>query len=66
MTEGLGSAAALLPALYLALQAFELRRWLGDAMTASVADVLQSKQMTDNGACPEREAALCAAQQTHW
>ena len=38
LTEGLDSAAALLPAPYLAPQAFELGRCLGDAIAASVAD----------------------------
>ena len=66
LTDWLGSAAAPLPAPYLALQAFELRRWLGDAMTASVADEPQGAQMTDNGAYPERAAAQCAAQQSLW
>ena len=38
LTEGLDSAAALLPALYLAPQALEQRKWLSDAIAASVAD----------------------------
>ena len=46
LTEGLGCAAALLTALYLALQALEPRRWLGDAITASVADE-RAKQVDD-------------------
>ena len=66
LTEGLGIAAALLPARYLAPQAFELRRWLSDAMAASVADERQSGQMTDNGTYPERAAVQGAAQQTLW
>ena len=46
LTEGLGSAAALLPALYLAPQAVELERWMGDAIAASVADE-QAKRADD-------------------
>ena len=38
LTEGLGSAAAPLPAPYLAPQAVELGRCLSDAIAASVAD----------------------------
>ena len=38
LTEGLGSAAELLRTPYLALQAWEQRWWLGDAITVSVAD----------------------------
>ena len=38
LTEGLDSAAALLRTPYLALQAWEQRGWLGDAITVSVAD----------------------------
>ena len=66
LTEWLGSAAALLRAPHLTPQTFDQGRWVGDAMTASVADELQSEQMTDNGTFPEREAAQCAAQQTLW
>ena len=46
LTEGLDSAAALLPAPYLAPQAVELGRWLGDAIAASVADE-QAKRADD-------------------
>ena len=66
LTEGLGIAAALLPALYLAPQAWKQRRWLGDAMAASVADERQGEQMTDNSTYPERAAVQGAAQQTLW
>ena len=66
LTEGLDSAAALLPAPYLAPQAVELERWLGNAIAASVADEWQSRQMTGSGTYPERAAAQRAAQQTLW
>ena len=64
LTEGLDSAAALLPAPYLAPQAFEPGRRLSGAIAASVADEWQSGQMTGSGTYPERAAAQSAAQQT--
>ena len=64
LTEWLGSAADQLRAPHTAPQTLEQGRCIGDAMTVSVADELQAAQMTDNGAYPERAAALCAAQQT--
>ena len=64
LTEGLDSAAALLPAPYLAPQGVELGSWLGDAIAASVADEWQSRQMTGSGTYPKRAAAQGAAQQT--
>ena len=64
LTEGLDSAAALLPAPYLAPEAVELGRWLGGAIGVSVADEWQSRQITGSGTYPERAAAQSAAQQT--
>ena len=46
LTEGLDSAAALLTALYLAPQVFELGRLVGNAIAASVTDE-QAKRADD-------------------